>query len=382
MKRHLSSEYVGIGHPDKVADQISDTILDLYLKEDPQARVAAETLVSGNKVIVAGEITSTASFDESTIKDEIIKTIVRAGYNKDVPCEFREGNLDINLFIKPQSTNINQGVNKENGDIGAGDQGIMFGYAISEIGEGFYLPAPYVMAAEILTNLNYKISSGKLPGIYTDNKSQVCCVYENGNIWIDKIILSSFHDKNISIQDVRILLQTEIIDEILYIYRANIPKDKDIEIFINSAGPFWIGGPESDAGLTGRKIIVDTYGGFAPHGGGAFSGKDPSKVDRSAAYMARHVAKSLVVNGYAEEALVQLSYAIGQTQPFSIAVKSDSVLPEDVLVKMIEEQFDLSPKGIIDYLQLTDSNVVKYKDVAAGGHFLLQNVPWEKNKSF
>lgn len=382
MNRHVSSEYVGIGHPDKVADQISDTILDLYLSSDSNARVAAETLVSGNKVIVAGEITSKASFSEDTIRDEITKTVVRAGYNKNVPCQFREGNLDISLFIKPQSPNINQGVNKEDGNIGAGDQGIMFGYATSEMGEGFYLPTPYVMAADILANLNYKIAIGKLEGIYTDNKSQVCCFYQNGNIWIDKIILSSFHDKSISVEDVRTLLRKEVIDEILYMYGANVPKDKEIDVFINSAGPFWVGGPESDAGLTGRKIIVDTYGGFAPHGGGAFSGKDPSKVDRSAAYMARHVAKSLVVNGYAEEALIQLSYAIGQIHPFSISVKSDSKLPEDYLVKLIEENFDLSPKGIIDYLQLTNSDVVKYKNVASGGHFLSSNVPWEKTKSF
>jgi S-adenosylmethionine synthetase len=354
----------------------------LYLSSDPNARVAAETLVSGNKIIVAGEITSKSSFSEDTIRDEITKTVVRAGYHKNVPCHFREGNLDISLFIKPQSPNISQGVNKEDGDIGAGDQGIMFGYATSEMGEGFYLPTPYVMAADILTNLNHKITTGKLQGIYTDNKSQVCCFYQNGNIWIDKIILSSFHDKSISVEDVRTLLRKEVIDEILYMYGANVPKDKEIDVFINSAGPFWVGGPESDAGLTGRKIIVDTYGGFAPHGGGAFSGKDPSKVDRSAAYMARHVAKSLVVNGYAEEALVQLSYAIGQIHPFSISVKSDSVLPEDVLVKMIEENFDLSPKGIIEYLQLTNSDVVKYKNVASGGHFLSSNVPWEKTKSF
>jgi S-adenosylmethionine synthetase len=382
MKRHLSSEYVGIGHPDKVADQISDTILDMYLSKDPKSRVAAETLVSGNKVIVAGEITSSANYSEDEIKSHITDTVVKAGYNKDVPCQFREGNLDISIFLKPQSPNIHDGVDKSDGDIGAGDQGIMFGFATSEMGEGFYLPTPYVIAADILSNLNYKITIGRLPGIYTDNKSQVCCFYQNGNIWIDKIILSSFHNKRISVDEVRQLLQKEVIDEILYIYRRNIPKDKDIEIFINSAGPFWVGGPEADAGLTGRKIIVDTYGGFAPHGGGAFSGKDPSKVDRSAAYMARHVAKSLVVNGYSEEVLVQLSYAIGQVHPFSISVKSDSNLPEEYLVKLVEENFDLSPKGIIDYLQLTDSNVVKYRSIASGGHFLSLNVPWEKTKAF
>lgn len=382
MKRYLTSEYVGIGHPDKVADQISDTILDMYLEQDPNAHVAAETLVSGNKIIVAGEITSTAWFLEEQIKARIVDTVINAGYNVNVPCQFREGNLDISLFIKPQSPNINDGVNKSNGDIGAGDQGIMFGYAVSEMGEGIYLPLPYVIASDILTLLNTKIKTGMLPGIYTDNKSQVCCHYENGHIWIEKIILSSFHNKDIEIEEVRSILRKEVINEVLYGYSQYVPKDKEIEIFINSAGPFWIGGPESDAGLTGRKIIVDTYGGFAPHGGGAFSGKDPSKVDRSAAYMARHIAKNLVGNGYASEALVQLSYGIGQLHPFSIAVKSDSVVPEEDLVKLIESTFDLSPKGIINYLRLTDSTVVKYRKVAAGGHFLSPFVPWEKTKIF
>lgn len=382
MKRYISSEYVGIGHPDKIADQISDTILDMFLEKDPKARIAAETLVSGNKIIVAGEMYSTESFWEEEVKSRIIETVVNTGYNKNVPCQFREDNLDISLFMKQQSSNIHESVDKSNGDIGAGDQGIMFGYATSEIREGFYLPIPYVIAADLITTLNLKIINGQLNGIYTDNKSQVCCLYQNGNVWIDKIILSSFHNKQISVEDVRKILQREVVDEVIDRYSSNIPKDNKIELLINSAGPFWIGGPEGDAGLTGRKIIVDTYGGFAPHGGGAFSGKDPSKVDRSAAYMARHIAKSLVVNGYAEEALVQLSYAIGQVKPFSVAVKSDSVVPEEDLVKLINENFDLSPKGIIDYLQLTDTNVIKYREVASGGHFLHSTAPWEKTKKF
>ncbi len=385
MNRHISSEYVGIGHPDKVADQISDAILDLYLSKDPSARVAAETLVSGNKLIVAGEITSTVMFPPEFINRAISNAVIKAGYNSNVPCQFRDGNLDISIYIKPQSLNIHESVDKSDGDIGAGDQGIMFGYATSEmgkLGEGLYLSMPYVIAANILNLLNNKIMAGKLDGIYTDNKSQVCCYYQNGNIWIDKIILSSFHNKKLEVEEVRRILKKEVIDEILEHYRKNISKKEDIEILINSAGPFWIGGPESDAGLTGRKIIVDTYGGFAPHGGGAFSGKDPSKVDRSASYMARHIAKSLVANDYANEALVQLSYAIGQTHPFSISVNSDSKYSEDYLVKLIKNNFDLSPKGIINYLKLTNFNVVKYNEIAKGGHFLNPSAPWEKVKIF
>jgi S-adenosylmethionine synthetase len=369
---------VGIGHPDKVADQISDSILDMFLKVDPKSRVACETLVSGNKVIIAGEVSSRAVFTDSDIKNTIRETVEKAGYNSNIPCEFRSDNLDIKIYIKSQSPNINHGVNREDGDIGAGDQGIMFGYATDEaVG---YLPLPYVVASDLLIDLNYKIQNGMIPGIFTDNKSQVCCLYDNGNIWIEKIILSSFHDELLSVERVRNLLKREIIDPILEGYSNHIKKNP--EILINSAGPFFVGGPEADAGLTGRKIIVDTYGGFAPHGGGAFSGKDPSKVDRSAAYMARHMANSLVANGYVKKALIQLSYAIGHVKPFSISVDADSEHSEEFLVDLINKNFDLSPKGIIDYLKLTDQSVVEYRSIAAGGHFLPSNAPWEKIKKF
>jgi len=379
MNRYLTSEYVGIGHPDKVADQISDSILDMYLEQDKNARVAVETLVSGNKAIVVGEVTSSAHFSNEDLKRTVKKVAVNAGYNSNVPCQFREDNLDIQLHLREQSPNIHQGVDKENGQIGAGDQGIMFGFATNET--DLYLPLPYVVAADLLTTLNYQIMNGFLSDIYTDNKSQVCCWYQNGNIWIDRIILSSFHNEKLSVNEVREVLQKEVIDLILGKYDENVSK-KEIDVFINSAGPFFIGGPEGDSGLTGRKIIVDTYGGFAPHGGGAFSGKDPSKVDRSAAYMARHISKSLVANGYASKALIQLSYAIGHVKPFSIAIDSDSSLPEEVLVKMVQENFDLSPKGIIDYLKLTDQTAVKYRYIAGGGHFLPSSAPWEEIKKF
>lgn len=383
MHRYLSSEYVGIGHPDKVADQISDSILDMYLMKDPNSRVAAETLVSGNKVIVAGEITSLASFSEEEIRRTIRNTVRQAGYTFDTPCQFREDNLDIQLYLKPQSPNIHEGVDKKDGDIGAGDQGIMFGYAKNECGN-MYLPLPYVLAVDLLITLNQKILNGELPGIFTDNKSQVCCLYDSvGGITIEKVILSSFHDELLSVERVRDLLKREIVDPVLDRWKQ-YSSVSGPELFINSAGPFSIGGPEADAGLTGRKIIVDTYGGFAPHGGGAFSGKDPSKVDRSAAYMARHIAKSIVANGYTDEALVQLSYAIGHVKPFSISIKTPNLSDREEmdLIKKIEETFDLSPKGIINYLKLNDSRTVKYQNIASGGHFLSPSAPWEQIKKF
>ncbi len=311
------------------------------------------------------------------MKSEIIKTVENIGYDDNISGDFRSNNLDIKIYLKPQSPNIHAGVDKEDGNIGAGDQGIMFGYATSET--NVYLSTAYVIAAELLNYLNFLIRTKALKGIYTDNKSQVCCLYKNGNIEIEKIILSSFHNPEISVKDVRKILKNTVITPILEKYSNLLPKDKEVELFINSAGPFNVGGPTADAGVTGRKIIVDTYGGYAPHGGGAFSGKDPSKVDRSAAYMARHLAKNLVANGYAKESLVQLSYAIGSLQPFSISVKTENGNDhEEELIKLIRDNFDLSPKGIIDYLKLNNANVVKYREIAASGHFLNPSYPWEQ----
>lgn len=378
MKKFITSEYVGVGHPDKVADQISDSILDLHLEKDQNSRVAAETLVSGRHVFLTGEISSETSFSDIEIKRRIHETIGEAGYGKNLPCHFRQGNILFNILLKPQSININSGVNRTDGDIGAGDQGIMFGYATKETKK--YHSLPYALASTLLNSLNEKILLGQAPNIFTDNKSQVCCSYENGLIRVEKVLLSTFHHPDFPLEDVRSWIWKEIIEPILgdlsslengHKFGKSTP-----EIFINSAGPFFIGGPEADAGLTGRKIIVDTYGGAAPHGGGAFSGKDPSKVDRSAAYMARHIAKNLVANEYCERALVQLSYAIGHTQPFSIWIEGDGDTKE--LVSLVRKSFDLSPKGIIDYLKLTDPSIIKYSKLASGGHFLDENLPWEK----
>lgn len=386
MNRYRTSEYVGIGHPDKVADQISDTVLDMFLADDPNARVAAETLVSGNKVIIAGEVASPAPFGGEDIERNVRQTLEDIGYGPHVPGGFNSEEAQIEILLKPQSANIHSGVDKEDGDVGAGDQGIMFGYAVNET--EYYLPLPYVISAELLNILNQQILIWGLEGFYTDNKSQTCVRYKThegisvADKFIEKIILSCWHKESMDIGDVRIILEENVIKPVLNKYQNYLYEEDEVELHINSAGPFFIGGPVADAGLTGRKIIVDTYGGFAPHGGGAFSGKDPSKVDRSAAYMARHIAKSLVINGYAYEALVQLSYAIGETQPFSIDIKSDSQLPEEQLVKMVRDNFDLSPKGIINYLELNDSNVVKYKTVASGGHFLDPTLPWEQIRKF
>lgn len=378
MDRYMTSEYVGIGHPDKIADQISDTVLDLYLEKDSNSRVAVETLVSGDKVILAGEISSKASFSFNEIQYKIRETLQDIGY-KNTPGSFNWDSVNIELYLKKQSSNIHEGVDKENGQIGAGDQGIMFGYASNETEQ--LLPLSYIVSSDLLNKLNDLILTEELQGFYTDNKSQTCVKYSNGYKSIDKIILSCWHNEFIELDEVRKTLKTLVIDPILSKYNKFIPKFLP-ELHINSAGPFYIGGPTADAGVTGRKIIVDTYGGYAPHGGGAFSGKDPSKVDRSAAYMARHIAKSLVANEYATEATVQLSYAIGEVQPFSISIKSDSISAEDFLVKRIRETFDLSPKGIIEYLKLNDPNVVKYKTIASGGHFLNQASTWEQIKYF
>jgi len=379
MHNFRTSEYVGLGHPDKVADQISDTILDLYLEKDPNSRVAVETLVSGNNVFLAGEISSKETIHNKDIRKAIRNTLHDIGYKSNLPGNFHHDDVDIQVYLKPQSTNIHSGVDKEDGQVGAGDQGIMFGYATEETPE--LLPLPYVIAADLLNVLNAQILEGTLPNFYTDNKSQVCIDYYNGQKYIHEIILSSWHDPSLEIEEVRDILRNKVVNPIYEKYEAYIPGDVLPIAHINSAGPFFIGGPTADAGVTGRKIIVDTYGGFAPHGGGAFSGKDPSKVDRSATYMARHVAKSLVANGYATEALVQLSYAIGHTQPFSIHLESDSGRDEELIAK-IRQNFDLSPKGIINYLKLNDPNTIKYKNIASGGHFLNQTAPWEQIKEF
>jgi S-adenosylmethionine synthetase len=370
----FTSESVSEGHPDKVCDQISDAILDAYLKGDPNSRVACEALVKNNNVIIAGEITSLAEPDLELI---IRKTILDIGYNND-ELGFNANNCVIENYIFKQSPDIAQGVNEgegENLEQGAGDQGLMFGYACKETDS--LMPAPIDLAHRLMRKQAELRKSGSLDWLRPDAKSQVSVIYgENGKViaGLSAIVLSTQHDETISQDDLKEIITQKIIDPV-------IPKEwmlPETKIFINPTGKFVIGGPVGDCGLTGRKIIVDTYGGMARHGGGAFSGKDPSKVDRSAAYAARYVAKNIVAAGIADRCEIQLSYAIGVAEPTSININTfeTSNVSQLDLEKAVREIFDLRPKGIIKMLDL---NRPIYQDTAAYGHFGREEMfSWEQ----
>jgi S-adenosylmethionine synthetase len=370
----FTSESVSEGHPDKVCDQISDAILDAYLKGDPNSRVACEALVKNNNVIIAGEITSLAEPDLEPI---IRKTILDIGYNND-ELGFNANNCVIENYIFKQSPDIAQGVNEgegENLEQGAGDQGLMFGYACKE--NDSLMPAPIDLAHRLMRRQAELRKSGSLDWLRPDAKSQVSVIYgENGKViaGLSAIVLSTQHDETISQDDLKEIITQKIIDPV-------IPKEwmlPETKIFINPTGKFVIGGPVGDCGLTGRKIIVDTYGGMARHGGGAFSGKDPSKVDRSAAYAARYVAKNIVAAGIADRCEIQLSYAIGVAEPTSININTfeTSNVSQLDLEKAVREIFDLRPKGIIKMLDL---NRPIYQDTAAYGHFGREEMfSWEQ----
>jgi S-adenosylmethionine synthetase len=359
----FTSESVSEGHPDKVCDQISDAILDLFMKTDQNARVACETMATTNKVIIAGEtkINDPKKFIDNQVIENVIRDKVKEiGYEQD---GFHWKNLKIENHLHEQSADISQGVDKENeNDVyGAGDQGIMFGFACDETEN--LMPAPIDLSHRILKYLaNYRHENDSFFG--PDSKSQVSVVYENNKPKsIDSIVVSSQHSEKASNEEVKKKI-LEIID--LAIPTKMFPsKDK---ILINPTGRFVIGGPDGDAGLTGRKIIVDTYGGAAPHGGGAFSGKDYTKVDRSAAYMARFLAKNIVASKVARKCLIQLSYAIGVSEPISIFLKTDdqSNSDVDILIEKINQNFDLSPAGIKNFLKL-DKPI--YSETATYGHF-------------
>ena len=359
----FTSESVSEGHPDKVCDQISDAILDLFMKTDQNARVACETMATTNKVIIAGEtkINDPKKFIDNQVIEKVIRDKVKEiGYEQD---GFHWKNLKIENHLHEQSADISQGVDKENeNDVyGAGDQGIMFGFACDETEN--LMPAPIDLSHRILKYLaNYRHENDSFFG--PDSKSQVSVVYENNKPKsIDSIVVSSQHSEKASNEEVKKKI-LEIID--LAIPTKMFPsKDK---ILINPTGRFVIGGPDGDAGLTGRKIIVDTYGGAAPHGGGAFSGKDYTKVDRSAAYMARFLAKNIVASKVARKCLIQLSYAIGVSEPISIFLKTDdqSNSDVDILIEKINQNFDLSPAGIKNFLKL-DKPI--YSETATYGHF-------------
>jgi S-adenosylmethionine synthetase len=358
----FTSESVSEGHPDKVADQISDAILDAILDQDPKARVAAETMAATNLVVLAGEITTTAKVDYESIARSTLK---RIGYNSsDVGID--ANTCDVQVKFGVQSPDIAQGVDAAMDDpknLGAGDQGLMFGYACNETKE--LMPLPIWLSHRLVERQAMLRKDGRLPWLRPDAKSQVTLEYENNQPKrIDTVVLSTQHDPEISLDNLREATIEEIIKPI-------IPKDLikgDIKFLINPTGRFVIGGPQGDCGLTGRKIIVDTYGGAAPHGGGAFSGKDPSKVDRSAAYASRYVAKNVVAAGLAERCLVQISYAIGVAEPTSVMIDTfgTNSCPEEEIVSLINKHFDLRPRGIIDMLDLLRPI---YEKTAAYGHF-------------
>lgn len=365
----FTSESVSEGHPDKIADQISDAVLDEILKQDPKARVACETYVKTGMALVGGEITTSAWVDIENLTRQVICDI---GY-KHSEMGFDGNSCAVLNAIGKQSSDINQGVDRENPlDQGAGDQGIMFGYATNET--EVLMPAAITYAHRLMEKQAEVRKSGKLAWLRPDAKSQVTLKYEDNKIvGVDAVVLSTQHSEEVSQKEIYEGVMEEIIKPIL-------PSEwlsQQTKYFINPTGRFVIGGPMGDCGLTGRKIIVDTYGGAARHGGGAFSGKDPSKVDRSAAYAARYVAKNIVAAGLADRCEIQLSYAIGVAEPTSIMVETFGTgkVSNEVLVKLVREFFDLRPYGLIKILNLIQPI---YRQTAAYGHFGREQFPWEK----
>ena len=370
MSQYLfTSESVSEGHPDKIADQISDAVLDEILKQDPKARVACEAYVKTGMALVGGEITTSAWVDIENLAREVICDI---GYTSS-EMGFDGRSCAVLNAIGKQSADINQGVDRENPlDQGAGDQGIMFGYATNET--DVFMPAAITYAHRLMERQAQVRKSGKLDWLRPDAKSQLTFKYEDHKIvGIDAVVLSTQHAETVSQKDLHEGVMEEIIKPVLPAQWLS----KDTKYFINPTGRFVIGGPMGDCGLTGRKIIVDTYGGAARHGGGAFSGKDPSKVDRSAAYAARYVAKNIVAAGLADRCEIQLSYAIGIAEPTSIMIETFGTgkVTNELLVSLVREFFDLRPYGLIKMLDLIQPI---YRQTAAYGHFGREQFPWEK----
>ena len=356
----FTSESVSEGHPDKVADRISDAVVDAYLAAEPQARVAVETLCTTNRIVIAGEVRGPDSITSETIETLARDAVKAIGYEQD---GFHWKNADVSCYLHKQSSDIAQGVDSAaNKDEGAGDQGIMFGYACRET--DVLMPAPIYYSHRILQELAAVRHSGKEPGLGPDAKSQLTLQYVNGKpVRATSVVVSTQHAEKLSQADVRELVRPYVL--------AVLPEGwmcEEQEFYVNPTGRFVIGGPDGDAGLTGRKIIVDTYGGAAPHGGGAFSGKDPSKVDRSAAYAARYLAKNVVAAGFADRCTIQLSYAIGVAKPLSLYVDLHGTgqVDEARLEQALAEVMDLSPRGIRKHLEL---NRPIYERTAAYGHF-------------
>ena len=369
----FTSESVTEGHPDKICDNISDAFLDEYLKQDPNSRVAVETMVTTDFVVVSGEVTTKANFDKKAQEELVRKTISEIGYdNKDLMFDAKTCKVDLRLHS--QSPDISQGVTAtEEKEQGAGDQGLMFGYASNESKE--LMPLPILLAHKLIQKLSQVRRDKTLPWVRPDGKSQVSVRYEdNKPTKIETVVISTQHAPEITQEEI----SNEIIDKVIKPVLGNLWNDQ-IKTHINPTGKFVIGGPHGDAGLTGRKIIVDTYGGFGRHGGGAFSGKDPSKVDRSACYMCRYIAKNLVAAELADRCEVQLAYAIGVAEPVSLYVNTfgTNKIPENQIEDLVRKNFDMKPSGIISQLDLKRPI---YKKTAAYGHFG-RNEPefsWEK----
>ena len=376
MKKLFTSESVTEGHPDKLCDYISDSVLDSFLSKDKTARVACETVAGKGEIFITGEISSTA---EINIEDVVRNTIKEIGYfGEEFDIDYKTCKININ--ISKQSPDIAQGVNNSLEDRegeainseGAGDQGIMFGFAIDETEE--LLPLPISLAHKLARRLSEVRKKKIVDYLGADGKVQVTVEYENGNPKRVETIVVSTQTKPSIDQNI---IKKDIIDKVINVVVPLELLDENTKYFINPTGRFVIGGPLGDSGLTGRKIIVDTYGGYSRHGGGAFSGKDPTKVDRSAAYIARHIAKNVVANGYAKKCEIQLAYSIGVAKPVGVYVDTfgTNTIPEDEIVNKIINKFVLTPRGIINYLDLQRPI---YKETTNYGHFGKNNLPWEK----
>jgi len=374
--RHLfTSESVSMGHPDKMADQISDGILDAILTQDPNARVACETLLTTGLVCLAGEITTTAQVDYAGIVRQVVREI---GYTSS-EMGFDATTCAVIVALGKQSPDIALGVNEDAAkgkEIGAGDQGLMFGYASNETPE--LMPLPIALSHRIINRLTELRQDGTLPWLRPDSKSQVTVEYENGvPVRVDTVVVSTQHSPDVSHATIRDAIIKQVIEPVL---PPEMAHDK-ITYHINPTGNFVVGGPHGDAGLTGRKIIVDTYGGRGRHGGGAFSGKDPTKVDRSAAYMARHVAKNIVAAGLADRCEIQLAYAIGVSEPVSVHIDTEGTgqIPDQQIAELVRKTFPLTPAGIIKHLDLRRPI---YRKTASGGHFGRSEpeFTWEKTE--
>lgn len=375
MKKLFTSESVTEGHPDKLCDYISDSILDSYLELDPYSRVACETVAGKGEIYITGEITSNAEIDIEQVVRNAIKEVGYCDSKTDI--DYKTCNIIIKL--SKQSSDIALGVDKsletKQGNqelLGAGDQGLMFGFACNETEE--LMPLPISLAHKLAKQLTFVRKQNIIDYIKPDGKVQVTVEYENNNPKrIDTIVISTQHKENVDLNILKKDIKNEVINKIV----PTELLDENTKYFINPTGRFIIGGPLGDSGLTGRKIIVDTYGGYSRHGGGAFSGKDPTKVDRSASYMARYIAKNVVANGYATKCEVQLAYAIGVAHPVSVYVNTfeTNTIPEEEISKKIIDKFDLTPNGIINYLDLRKPI---YRLTTNYGHFGKANLPWEK----